>query len=145
MNNPLDPQKISKLADDIRTIQDYTQSQGFDTSLLRAEVTTPERTHALKDTPIVCTAISILFLVGCLATFAYVEELSAKTLNFIFVIGLIFVTTATISIHKKFSNNTITIVCATGLSAVLLIGSGNFTPKEAATLAQQQLKKEDSK
>lgn len=145
MNNPLDPQKISKLAEDIRTIQNYTQSQDFDTSLLRAEVTTPGKALLVKDTPIICTVVSVFFLIVCLAAFAYAESLSAKTSNFIFVIGLIFVTVATISVHKKFSNNTITIVCATGLSAVLLIGSGNFTPKEAASLAQQQLNKEDSK
>lgn len=145
MNKPLDPKEISRLADDIRTIRDFTLSQGFDTTLLRAAVTTPEKAAILKDAPIWCATISTILLVGCLATFAYAEQLSDKTSNFVFVIGLIFVTVATISLHKKFTNNTITIVCAIGLSSVLLIGSGNFTPKEAVNMAQQQLKKDESK
>lgn len=137
MNKPLSHDEIKRLADDIRLIQNYTQSEGFDKNLLNATISSTPSGKINLDTPIVCAGIFIALLISCLIAIALIETLPPKIFNLIFVLGLVFIVLSTMSIHKKFSNHVMTWLCGIGLSAVLLVGAGIYTPKEAVTIAQK--------
>lgn len=60
--------------------------------------------------------------------------------SFVFLIGLLFIISATMSAHLKFKNNVITGVVVIGLILLLFIGTGIFTPKEALDRAGELAK-----
>ncbi|MDZ5111867.1 hypothetical protein [Pseudomonas putida] len=137
MKKPLSHDEIKQLADDIRLIQNYTQSEGFDKNLFNAKVTPSPSDKTSIDTPIVCAGTFIALLIACLIAIALIEDIPPKIFNLIFVLGLAFIVLSTMSIHKKFSNHVMTWTCGIGMSIVLLVGAGVYTPKEAAAIAQK--------
>lgn len=123
--------QISKLADDIRVIQDFAENHNFDGNLLKAKIT-PGSGESKKqyDWPFICMMASIVVVFIVLAVLNFFS-LPQETSAYLFVVGLLFSTIAVMCTHLRFRDTTITIISAFGLFLILFIGAGIFTPKEA--------------
>jgi len=128
-NLPID--QISKLADDIRTINNFTENHNFDASLLTVAVTPKKVNSSAFDWPIIGMFFFIFLIVGVLAIIKFNESLSIASSNFLLLVGLIFAVLSSVCSHLKFKDRMITGLTLVGLVVVLLIGAGIFTPKEA--------------
>lgn len=133
---PLPVAQIAKLADDIREIRNYAENHGFDTSLVQASVS-PTNDKSSWDWPAILLTLFTVFLLLLLSIPVLYEPLPPKITNLVFVIGAVLVVGASASAHKKFENMTITCIVSIGLVVVLLVGSGVFTPREAADRLQE--------
>lgn len=132
--NTLPIKEISKLADDIRLIQDFAENHNFNSNLLNAEVTTKSKSIlSIRDWPLVGFFISMALVVCVIAILKFYSPLSNNASSFIFVIGILFATISIACSHMRFGNVTITIVVAIGLFLFLFIGADIFTPQEAIT------------
>lgn len=123
--------QISKLADDIRVIQDFAENHNFDGNLLKARIT-PSTGESKKriDWPLISMIVSIVVVLAVLAVLKF-YEMSQSASAYMFVVGLLFSTVAVMCTHLRFRDTTITIISAIGLFLILFIGAGIFTPKEA--------------
>ena len=131
MTNKLPIDQISKIADDVRLIQNFAENHNFDSSFLTAKVVSPE-TKNFIDYPLCSMVFSMLFLLVSIAFIKfYTPPLSTAMNSFVFLIGLLFTTIATMSAHMRFKENTVTIIVAIGLLMLLFIGAGIFTPEQA--------------
>lgn len=134
---PLPIKEIRELAADIREIKDFAENHGFDPSLVQATVTpSMNQTYMAWDWPLLSLGICVLLLLILLGGIAFYELDSPKLVNFLFVVGMILVVAATVAGHKRFDSHGITIIICVGLTAVLLVGTGVLTPKEAADRLQ---------
>lgn len=139
----LSHEQITKLADDIRVIQDFTASHNFDLSLLNASVSPSSKSKAMNDKALVCTILFIALLLTDIAAVVFSENISEKSSFYMLIVGAVLVTLAVISIHKKFSETAITVVASLGLAMVLLVGFKVYTPKQAVEIAQSIVKKDE--
>jgi hypothetical protein len=130
-NKPLPIDQIRKLAEDVRLIKDFAENHNFDASLINAAVSPTGSSAKSWDWPMIATFLFVAILLGCIAVLNFWEPLSSAATKFVFTVGLLSAVLASISIHKKFDNTTITIITCVGLVVVLLIGCGILTPKEA--------------
>lgn len=123
--------QISKLADDIRVIQDFAENHNFDGNLLKASIT-PGTGESKKrfDWPLISMIVSIVVVLAILAVLKF-YEMPQSASAYMFVVGLLFSTVAVMCTHLRFRDTTITIISAIGLFLILFIGAGIFTPKEA--------------
>lgn len=135
MNLPIE--QITKLAEDIRLIKDFAENHNFDASLLKAKITPANASAKASDLPLILLTTSIFLLLLVLGILNFSGPYSQKASSFIFVIGMLLVVSAAASAHRKFKDNVVTTIFATGLIFVLLVGAGIFTPKEAADRLQQ--------
>ena len=134
-------EEIKQLANDVRTIRDFAENYNFDASLIDAQVE-PKRTSIHSwDWPLILTAIFVVALVVAVGVLSFWENLPSSWTKFLFTLGLLAAVLSSICLHKKFENNTITIIAGLGLVFVLLIGAGIFTPKEAVVELQKLQKK----
>lgn len=135
MTNKLPIDQISKIADDVRLIQDFAENHNFDSSFFTAKVVPPETKRNAKkpiDYPLCSMIVSMLFVLASIAVIKfYTPPLAAAMSSFVFLIGLLFTTTAIMSAHMRFKENTVTIILAVGLLMLLFIGAGIFTPEQA--------------
>lgn len=126
---PID--QIAKLADDVRLIKDFAENHNFDNSLLTASIV-PAKYSKNHDTPLIVMIASMLLVLASAAVILFWSPPLSKAMNnFVFLIGLLFTISATMSAHLKFKDNVITGAVAIGLIMLLFIGAGIFTPKEA--------------
>lgn len=68
-------EQITKLADDIRVIQDFTASHNFDLSLLNASVS-PSSKKAMSDKALICIILFIALLLIDIAAVVFSESIS---------------------------------------------------------------------
>ena len=134
MANKLPIDQITKLADDVRLIQDFAENHNFDSSLLTAEVVPVESAKSKKNAPdfplyILCTSMFLVLASIAVIKF-FIPPLSTAVNSFIFLVGLLFTVIATMSAHMRFKDNIVTGIVAVGLIMVLFIGAGIFTPQE---------------
>jgi hypothetical protein len=142
--NNLPLEKIAKIADDIRLIQNFAENHGFDTGLIQATVTPSLPDISEKwNWPLISLIVFPILLMAVLAMFAFYETMSPKTANFLLVVGLLFVIGASVAAHNKFDNSVITSIVCIGLIAVLLVGAGVFTPREAVDRLQPEMSKKN--
>jgi len=130
-------EQIAKLAADIRDITGYAENHGFDTGLLHAKVTPGSPPASKCDWPLISLGGFAVLLIVLLSVLTFYEPISSKAANFLFVAGMLFVVGASTAAHKKFDNSVITGIICIGLLAVLLVGSGVFTPREAVEQLQE--------
>lgn len=123
--------EIQKLAADIRVINDFAENHNFDTSLISATVEPTGQGNGAKDWSFIGAAVFAFLLFVLLAALNFSEVVSSATLRFCFVVGLLCAVLATLCMHKRFDNKTMTIIAGIGLLAILLIGTGVLTPREA--------------
>jgi uncharacterized membrane protein len=135
--------QIKQLAEDIRLIKDFAENHNFDPTLISAAVTPITKRPRQLDWPLISIALFAILLLGAIAALNFMEPVSAGGTKFIFALALLTIVGAAVAAHRKFDNTTITLVTSAGLLAVLLIGGGVFTPKEAVDQVQkfQQTKK----
>lgn len=133
---PIPITEIAKIADDIRLIKDFSENNNFDASLINATIQ-PRVDKKPWDWPLICASLFSLFLIFIIALMKFWKELSEAGVSFLFILGLLFGGVATISLHKRFEDLTITITSGIVLSLILLIGSGVLTPKEVIDEAKQ--------
>jgi len=126
--NQIPIEEIAKLADDVRLIKDFAENHNFNGDLLSASIA-PKRKY---DMPLLAMIGSMLLVVVLVAVVKFWNPpLSTAANSFIFLIGLIFATIASMTAHMRFQDKFITIIVAVGLLMVLFIGAGIITPKEA--------------
>ena len=132
---PID--KISKLADEIRFINDFSENHNFDNSFLTTPAT-PSELRENRDTPLIVMITSMFLVLVCTALILFYNPVLSNAMKtFIFLIGLFLTITATITAHLKFKENFITSIVLLGLITLLSISAGMFTPKEALDKAWQ--------
>jgi lysylphosphatidylglycerol synthetase-like protein (DUF2156 family) len=122
-NKPLPIDQIRKLAEDVRLIKDFAENHNFDASLINAAVTPTGSSGRSLDWPLMATFFFVVVLLGSIAVLNFWEPLSSAATKFVFTFGLLSAVFASISIHKKFENTTITVITCAGLVVVLLIAS----------------------
>ena len=126
--NQIPIEKITKLADDVRLIKDFAENHNFNGSLLSASIEPKSK----YDIPLLAMVGSMLVVVALVAVIKFWSPLLSTAANsFIFLIGLIFATIASMTAHMRFQDKIVTSIVAAGLLMVLFIGAGIFTPKEA--------------
>lgn len=126
--------KITRLADDIRLIQDFAENHNFDSGLFSASVIpSKNRQNNPMDIPLISLIIALLVLAILIGFFKFFHGLSDDLKNFLFLIGILVATFATISTHLRFQDKIVTVIMTVGLFLFLFIGSGIFTPEEAVT------------
>lgn len=125
-------EQIAKIADDIRLIQDFAENHNFDSGLLNANVIPKRGSNSKKwDWSLICMFAFLGFVVLVLALLKFSSNLSEGASSFLFLLGVLFGTLATMCTHMRFQDRSITIIVAIGVFLVLFIGAGIFTPKEA--------------
>jgi hypothetical protein len=137
-NLPLE--QIAKLADDIRTITNFAENHNFNASLLTVAVPSTRADSALLDRPLIGMAVSITLVIAILAILKFWPSLSPAISNFLFLVGIIIAILAAVCSHLRFKEKTITSITVLGLVAVLFLGAGIFTPKEAVDQIRELLK-----
>ena len=127
--NKVPIEQITKLAEDVRLIKDFAENHNFDNSLLTVNVSPA---NAKFDLPLIIM-ISFISLVLCTVAVInfWTPPLSTTASSFIFVVGLVFATIASMAAHMRFQDKIVTTIVIVGLLLVLFIGAGIFTPKEA--------------
>jgi len=126
--NQIPIEAIAKLADDVRLIKDFAENHNFNSGLLSASIA-PKRKY---DTPLLAMIGCMLIVVALVAVVKFWNPpLSTSANNFIFLIGLIFATIASMTAHMRFQDKVVTSIVAVGLLMVLFIGAGIVTPQEA--------------
>lgn len=130
-NLPLE--KISKLADDIRIITNFAENHNFDASLLTVAVTPKKGNDGIIDWPLIGIFSFIGLVIGVLAILKFSDSLSTASSNFLLLVGIIIAILASVCSHLRFKDKIITGLTVVGLVAVLFVGAGIFTPKEAVT------------
>jgi len=126
--NQIPIEAIAKLADDVRLIKDFAENHNFNGGLLSASIA-PKRKY---DTPLLAMIGCMLIVVALVAVVKFWNPpLSTSANNFIFLIGLIFATIASMTAHMRFQDKVVTSIVAVGLLMVLFIGAGIVTPQEA--------------
>ena len=123
--------EIKRLADDIRLIKDFSENHNFDTSLINASIGPKNDNSKPWDLPLVCASVFTVLVVSTIAALNFWGDLSVSATKFIFVLGLLFAGLASLCVHRRFDNTTMTIIAGLFLSIFLLVGAGIFTPKEA--------------
>jgi hypothetical protein len=135
MANKLPIDQIAKIADDVRLIQNFAENHNFDSSFLTAEVVPSETARNARkpiDYPFYSMVISMFMVLASIAVIKfYTPPLSTAMDSFVFLVGLLFTTIATMSAHMRFKENTVTIIVSIGLIMLLFIGAGIFTPEQA--------------
>lgn len=124
--------QISKVAEDVRTIQrfqDETLNNGFNPNLISASIV-PGNSPKLFDWPLITFLLS-LFLVFGVVVFQQILDTQGTTYNLMLLGSLFISTLCVMSAHLKFGQLTVSIIVAVGLIVVLAIGFGILTPKEA--------------
>ena len=135
-DNKIPIDQITKLAEDVRLIKDFTENHNFDHSLLSAEFVVPNKSERSIDMPLIVMIFSMLLVLATAAVILFFNaNLSSEMNSLIFLIGLLFMIFAIMSAHLKFKNHVITSLVAIGLFMLLFIGAGIFTPKEALNKA----------
>ena len=125
-------EQISKLADDVRLIKDFSENHNFDTRLLTANVTPATNSIKTYDLPLISMISFILLVLGAIAVIKLWDpSLSTSVNGFIFIIGLACSIIASIAAHIRFKDKIVTSIVVVGLLMVLFIGAGIFTPEEA--------------
>lgn len=130
-NLPLE--KISKLADDIRIITNFAENHNFDASLLTVAVTPKKGNDGIIDWPLIGMFSFIGLVIGVLAILKFSDSLSTASSNFLLLVGIIIAILASVCSHLRFKDKIITGLTVVGLVAVLFVGAGIITPKEAVT------------
>ena len=128
---PIPIGEIKKLAADIRLIKDFAENHNFDASLIIASIEPKSGKPLPRDWPLILASVFTLLVVGAIASLNFLEGISPTASKFIFVLGLLLAGLASICLHRRFENTTITVISGAVLVVVLLVGGGIFTPKEA--------------
>ena len=129
--------EIKSLADDIRLIKDFSENHNFDASLINASIGPKSDNPKPWDWPLICASVFTVLVVSTIAVLTFWDGLSITAEKFIFVLGLLFAGLASLCVHKRFDNTTMTIISALVLWIFLLVGAGIFTPKEAVSELQK--------
>lgn len=132
------PEQISKIAEDVRTIQkfqDESQNHGFNANLISATVVPGEKSkssagNGSSDWPMYWF-IGLVFILLALMIPRYVTEVSDKIDNLLLVFSLLIGTLIVMAGHIKFKDKTVSVILSIGLFVVVAIGFGVLTPKEA--------------
>jgi len=135
--NDIPVEQISKLADDVRTIENFAANNNFDSTLVSAEVTAGHRsTTDGKDVAgIFLSAVALIAIIG---VFTFNSDLSEPLSRFLFLIGILVVGLTSACVHLKFRENTVTWIVAISASLCLVVAAGIFTPREAIELIQRK-------
>lgn len=134
---PLPIDQIAKLAADIQVIENYAENHGFASGLLDVTVTPGTNSAHKCDWSLFSLGCFTLLLIVLLSVLAFYEPITLKATNFLIVVGMLLVVGASTAAHKKFDNSVITGIICVGMLAVLLVGSGVFTPREAVEQLQE--------
>jgi|TARA_B110000908_G_C10212653_1_gene431070 hypothetical protein len=134
-DNKLPIEQITKLANDVRLIQNFTENHNFDNSLLEANISPPASSKKYDKPLIVMIASMLLVLSSAAVILLWEPPLTSSMSSLVFLVGLLFAISATMSAHLKFKDNVITGAVAIGLLMLLSIGAGIFTAEEALSRA----------
>ena len=129
--------EIKSLADDIRLIKDFTENHNFDASLINASIGAKNDNSKPWDWPLIFASVFTVLVVSTIAALNFWDGLSITATKFIFVLGLLFAGLASLCVHRRFDNTTMTIITGVVLSIFLLVGAGIFTAKEAVSELQK--------
>ena len=125
-------EQIEKIAGDIRLIQNFAENHNFDSDLLNANVIPKKGFKSQKwDWSLISMFVFLGLVVLVLALLKFSSNLSEGASSFLFLLGVLFGTLATMCTHMRFQDRSITIIVAIGIFLILFIGAGIFTPKEA--------------
>lgn len=130
--NKIPVEQISKLADDIRTIENFAENHNFDSGLLTAKIKPNTSNNKIElDWPLISMLICFALILISFAVILFFDSISEPAKKFMLLINLVLVILSSISAHRKFDNNIITIIAVVGGVIVVLIGAEILTPKEA--------------
>lgn len=130
--NKIPVEQISKLADDIRTIENFSENHNFDSGLLTAKIKPNTSNNKIElDWPLISMLICFALILISFAVILFFDSISEPAKKFMLLINLVLVILSSISAHRKFDNNIITIIAVVGGVIVVLIGAEILTPKEA--------------
>lgn len=131
-SDKLNHQYISKLAEDIRVIQDFTKNYNFDDSLLKNSGSTeskpPKKTKSIDITLGVITLAVILFLACVISNVFF--GLQGKESTILLLITILFIGISCVATHIRFQNYVATTILAFALIAITAIGFEIYTVKE---------------
>jgi len=131
-DNKIPIDQIARLADDVRLIKDFAENHNFDSSLLTANVSPSSESESKADSALYSMIGSIVLLLVSIAVIKFWSPpLSSVAISFIFIVGLVFATLASVAAHRKFQDNIVTGIVVIGVFMVLFIGTGIFTPEQA--------------
>jgi hypothetical protein len=134
---PIPIREIKELAEDIRLIKDFAENHNFDATLINATVEAKSSKLESWDWSMIFGAFFTILVVGTIASLNFWAGLPPTASKFIFTLGLLFAGLASVCIHKRFENITMTTISGLVLVVVLLIGGGVITPREAVSEVQK--------
>jgi len=124
--------QIVKIADDVRLINDFAENHNFDSGLLSADVTPSKEGNPKKDLALYSMVVFIILLLAAIAFIKFWSPpLSSVVISFIFIVGLVFATLASVAAHMKFQDKIVTGIFMVGVLMALFVGAGIFTPEQA--------------
>ncbi len=142
-NNPMNVDEIHKLAESIKTIENFAANSNFDSSLFNISLKSAKPTEKVGKTPTesnfnIMLILSVLTIFVSLGVYLFVE-LTNKQQTLSLIIAILAVGFATIGAHLKYKNSGATAILAFALIAVISIGYEIFTPKEVIEKAEKML------
>jgi len=132
---------IHRLADSIRVIQDYTQNNGFDSSLFNVEVSSGKSEapdNKQWDLTLIGFFIAVLLALGAVTSNVYFD-INAKLSTLLLLLGITSSGLAVMAAQLKFKNAGATTIITCFLLAVLVIGFEIYTPREVADKAAEKI------
>ena len=129
-DNQVPIEQIAKIADDVRTIENFAANNNFDSSLIASRII-PGSNSRSAGWLVLAIVISVTILVAIICAFLFWPELPEAVNRFLFLIGILDVGLISACVHGKFRESTITWIVAIATSVVLLVAAGIFTPREA--------------
>lgn len=132
------PKEISKLAEDVRTIERFQNesiNDGFDPSLFSATVVPKNKIQSL-DWPLISFCAFIIIFIG-LVIARFIVEVTPELEELLLVLSLVVGTLTVLTSHLRFKDKVISIILSIGLVVVVVIGFGVLTPKEAIDEAKE--------
>ncbi|WP_440905341.1 hypothetical protein ACMZOO_03130 [Catenovulum sp. SX2] len=140
---PLNVDEIHKLAESIKTIENFAENRNFNSSLFNVSLSsgkpqTPDKSEKIKPNFNIMLICSFLVMFISLGIYLFVE-LSTKQQTFSLVVTILAAGFAILGTHLKYKNAGATAIIGFCLVAIITIGYEIFTPKEVAEKAEKML------
>lgn len=130
---------IKALAAEVRLIKDFSENRNFNSGLINASVSPAEKAKSETDWPLITAFGAAFLLIIALVIYNFAGELNQKAITAFFVVCLLLGGIATMAVHKRFENLTLTLIAGGVLLSAILIGCGIFTPQEAVSEAKSYI------
>ena len=134
-DKPIPVEAITKLADDIRLIQNFSANNNFDSALVSAQLS-PSRLKRRINWAAVGFTTSVVAFVLLVGYFSFVESIPAKINRFLFLLGVLDVGLCGAQVHYRYRVTTVTWIIGIAMFVTLVVASGMFTLREAIEIVK---------